>query len=140
MRLQGMRRTAWAAWLGVLALALDALVPVHAAFDMADAFAGPSHAAARSLAWQVLALAVGHQPAGRPDGDAGGDHHRHHQSHHANCAVCSAAGTLAGFAAAGGVLLPAPQPIEVSALRASAAEELRRAPVAAYRSRAPPIG
>jgi hypothetical protein len=138
MRLRELRRAAWAAWLGVLALVLDALVPVHAAFDLADAFAAPSHGAARSLAWHVLALAVGHE---EPDGQPGGDHHHHrHHSHHTTCAVCSAAGTLAGFAAAAAFLLPAPHSIGVSTLLASAAEEPRRTPAAAYRSRAPPLG
>ncbi|HEY1260441.1 MAG TPA: DUF2946 family protein [Stellaceae bacterium] len=139
MTLRGLRRAAWAVWLGVAAFALNALVPIHAAFDLADALAAPSHATARSLAWHMLALAVGHD---EPDTDADGDHHHHHHhpNHHNDCAVCSAAGTLAGFAATAAFLLPIPHPLEVSALLVTAVEAPDRAPAAAYRSRAPPLG
>ena len=52
-----------AAWLGVIALGLNALVPVHLAFDLAAALAPGHHAAADTgggLDRQLLALASGH--------------------------------------------------------------------------------
>ena len=43
MRMRMWRGRNWAARLGLLALVLNALVPVHLAFDLAEAFEVPGH-------------------------------------------------------------------------------------------------
>jgi Protein of unknown function (DUF2946) len=128
-------RFRWGAWLGLVALALNALVPVHIAFDVADALSPPSGQAsgrAHGLEWRVLAFLTGHSDAaGKPD--------RHDKRHHVDCAVCSSLGTLAGFAPAAAVVLPLPAASAPVIVAAAPAEEPVRAPAAAYLSRAPPL-
>ena len=132
-----LRLGAIAAWLGVIALSLDALVPIHLAFDLAHAFEAATHredssAAERDFSWRLLALVTGHQDA---DGKADG----HSKHHHADCAVCSSLGTLAGFAPAAAAPLSVPIRVETPILLAAIASEPPAAPATAYRSRAPPI-
>lgn len=122
-----------AAWLGVLALVLDALVPIHLAFDLAETLgADRAPIAATDPTRQLLAEFVGHES--RPD-KPDRDHHHHH-----DCAVCAAAGMLGAFTAPPPVAHPPPtlttQPLLLAALRAV----LPGACPSAYRSRAPPIG
>lgn len=124
-----------AAWLGILALLLDALVPIHLAFDLVgaldasdthhadDAHVGPSH--------ELLAKLVGHKSH---PGEPGGDHHGR-----ADCAVCAATSVLAAFAAPPPAILPAPAAPQPVAL-ATRHTILSGAPPASYRSRAPPFG
>ena len=132
------RRRSWsrlAAWLGVIALGLNALVPIHFAFDLADALEPAHHAPAEySLDRQILALLSGHQ--------ADNDHHHHHHhgqpgSPHA-CPVCAAAATLAALALPTLAALPPPA---AAALRLAPRPMVAAAPAilaAAYLSRAPP--
>ncbi len=136
MSLRMLRRYAWAVWLGVIALGIDALVPIHAALDLAEAIGASrpgARAADRSLEWRLFALAAGH----RDDADKanGGDDRRHQ-----TCAVCSALGALAGFAPAAAVRLAVPASVEapVNLVEIAAAPAGPRP--AAYRSRAPPLG
>ena len=63
-----LRLGAIAAWLGVIALSLDALVPIHLAFDLAHAFQTATHRedsspAGHDFSWRLLALVTGHQDA-----------------------------------------------------------------------------
>ncbi len=133
-----LRLGAIAAWLGVVALGFNALVPIHLAFDLAHTFAtgGPRRgisAGEHNLEWRVWALVTGHdEPEGKPGGHDG-------PHHHADCAVCSSLGTLAGFAPAAIVPLPVPIRVEAPILLAAIASEPPAAPAVAYRSRAPPI-
>ena len=109
MRARKWRGTVWAAWLGLLALALNSFVPIHIAFDLAEALASAhhrsahTHADAASTDRHLLALLVGHR-------HAGGKLHDHGKGHGAACPVCSALGALAGFAAPAATLLAAPAP------------------------------
>jgi len=130
-----LRVGAIAAWLGVIALGFNALVPIHLAFDLAHALAPDRHgedaAADHDFVRCLLTLVVGHHDE---DEDRSPSHKQHH---HADCAVCGAIGALAGFAPAAAVLLAAPilvyappPTVEVGAPHI--------APLAAYRSRAPP--
>lgn len=141
MRPNRLRLGAIAAWFGVIALSLDALVPIHLAFDLAHAVEHRSHRqdsgiAEHDLSSCLLALVTGHHDEDARPGDGTKDHGKHH---HADCAVCGSLATLAGFAPASAVLLAVPIHIDVPMLRA-AAETARRADcTAAYRSRAPPI-
>ena len=68
-----LRLGAIAAWLGVIALSLDALVPIHLAFDLAHTFETGTHREASSPAehdfsWRLLALVTGHQDADESGG------------------------------------------------------------------------
>ena len=122
----------WAAQLGLLALALNALVPIHLAFDIAEDFEAPhcsAHAEADNAERRLLALLSGHRDAeGKPE---------EHGKHHA-CPVCSAIGSLAAITppapAALSLPLPAGLPAAHSVIRAK-----RVGAPAAYRSRAPPL-
>src|SRR5215470_19809031 len=124
----------WAAWLGLLALALNATLPVHLAYDLAVAF-GPTHAAPAHTT-QPLAGHEGHDR-----------HHHHHNDqpaqpahdHDKACQFCAAAVTLAGFAPASVAVLPTP-PASALALVAPATSQFAlKATPSAYRSRAPPV-
>ena len=76
-----LRLGAIAAWLGVIALSLDALVPIHLAFDLAHAFETATHRedsspAEHDFSWRLLALVTGHTRT--LDGKAG-SHVKHHR-------------------------------------------------------------
>ena len=132
MRLNKLRRNTWAARLGVVALVLNALVPVHLAFDLADALAPAAYRGA-GLESRLLAKLTGHAaPAHQHDHD--GDQHRP-----PDCPVCSSLAALGGFTPAAPPLLS--QPAALAADPVALPPEERRAgtAVAAYRSRAPPV-
>jgi hypothetical protein len=130
------QRRAIAAWVAMLALLLNALVPIHLSFDLVDALnarhalgghviVGPSH--------ELLAQLVGHQR--HPD-QHGRDHH-----HRTDCAVCNAASTLAGFASPPPpAMLPAPNTAAQPVVLAIGRADFSGASPAPYRSRAPPLG
>ena len=85
----------WAAWAGVLALALNALVPIHLAFDLAEELA-PAHRSTtepetHGVEWRVLAALIGHNVHDADDSD---DHGKHHD---ATCPVIAAFGALTGL-------------------------------------------
>jgi hypothetical protein len=128
----------WAAWLGLLALAVNALVPVHLAFDLAEALAPARHSAneeAGGAERHLLALLSGHREAESPANDHG--KHRHGHPDHHGCPVCSAFGALTGLALPTPVLLPAADANGLAAaLPATEIEPAGTAP--GYRSRAPP--
>jgi Protein of unknown function (DUF2946) len=137
MRARKWRGTVWAAWLGLLALALNSLVPIHVAFDLAEALGPAHHRSAHTYAdaagadRHLLALLVGHR-------HSGGKSHDHGKGHGTACPVCSALGALTGLASPAPVVLPAPDGIGLAA----ALPIVRSKPVATstgYRSRAPPI-
>jgi Protein of unknown function (DUF2946) len=138
MRPDRPRLGAIAAWLGMIALGLNALVPVHLAFDLAHGLGPGEHhegmcAGGRYLEWPWLALLSGHlHAAGKSD-----RHGKHH--HGAACPVCGSLGTLAGFAPTAGAALPVPVPIAAAIPVAATAGEPDSAPLAGYRARAPPL-
>jgi hypothetical protein len=132
MRVRNWRGKFWAARLGLLALVLNALVPVHLAFDLAEAFEPAhrcgAHAEVGDAERSLLALLSGHRDA---DGQSD-EHHKHHA-----CPVCSALGSLAGLAAPSPTALPVPLPTGLRATLSVIEGESFGTP-AAYRSRAPP--
>ena len=122
----------WAARLGLFALALNALVPIHLAFDIAEALEAQqcrAHAHVDSPERQLLALLIGHRHA---NGKA-----EEHSKHHA-CPVCSALGALAGFVPPASTGFVAPAPADLPAAHFLVQTERFGTP-AAYRSRAPPL-
>ena len=124
-----------AAWLGVIALGLNALVPIHLAFDLAHALmpdryedAAPDHDFVQCL----LTLVIGHHD------DA--DQPRGHKDHHHDCAVFGAIGTLAGFApAAAAAQLAIPAVAYGPVFPPSDLGASHSGPFTAYHSRAPPL-
>jgi hypothetical protein len=137
MKSGGLQGRAWATWLGLLALALNALVPVHLAFDLAEALgAAPGQhgmpAAAHSAEWRLLALLMGHRA-----GDGRSDHPD--KDHGAVCPVYGARGTLAGCALTAPPVLSIPVAIVIATAPPVIEHEVPATPVAAYRSRAPPV-
>jgi hypothetical protein len=132
MRLWQDRGFVWAAPLGLVALALNALVPVHLAFDLADALARNSRVPAehRGVEWRLLALLTGHHDAPAKPDDQGRDHRT-------ACPVCTSLGALAGFAPVAPVAIPAHPPAAMPQALPALASAPADAP-AAYRSRAPP--
>ena len=133
MRSRQWRGRIWAARLGLLALALNALVPIHLAFDLAEAFEPANqcgaHAEASGAERRLLALLSGHpETGGTPD---------EHGKHHA-CPVCSALGALAGFAPPAPTALSVLSPVGLPTAYFVTQVERAGAP-AAYRSRAPPV-
>jgi len=127
----------WAAWLGLLALAINALVPVHLAFDLAEALAPARHSAdgeAGSAERHLLALLSGHREADSP----AQEHGRHGHPDHHGCPVCSAFGALTGLTLPTPVLLPIADATGLTAALPATEIEPAGTPVG-YRSRAPPI-
>lgn len=90
--------------LGLFALAINLLVPIHVVFDLAESIQTPQQievaSKTRSLEWRVFALLTGHH-LDRADSSHGG------QGNDPLCPVCSAAGTLAAFVSVAGPALPA---------------------------------
>lgn len=131
MQMRTWRGRIWAARLGLLALTVNALVPVHLAFDLAEAIETQqcsAHVDADAGARRLLAWLSGHH-------EADGKSHEHHK-HHA-CPVCSTLNALAGFALAAPPALSFPTPAGLPAAPFVIQAERTAAP-AAYRSRAPP--
>jgi hypothetical protein len=129
-----------AAWLGICALILNALVPIHLAFDLADALnnehpdhvghVGQHHHGSRH---GVLAALVGHR---HTDGKSEGQGH----GHHIDCAVCGTLGALGGFAPASAIIVPVPTLFDALPVLEATPGEIRRISHATYCSRAPPEG
>jgi hypothetical protein len=132
MRMRAWRGRIWAVRLGLLALAFNALVPIHLAFDVAEALEGPqcsAHAAVDNAERGLLALLIGHQHA---NGKA--DEHSKHRA----CPICSGLGALAAFVPPASTALSTPTPPDLPTTHFLVQTERFGAP-AAYRSRAPPL-
>ena len=131
-----LRSSAIAAWLGVIALGLNALVPIHLAFDLAHTLApnrSEDAAGDHDLVRCLLTLVIGHH-----DDDA--DQTPEHKDHHHDCAVCGAIGTFAAFApAAAAAQLAVPIVIYAPALPPTDLGTPHSTPFTAYHSRAPPL-
>jgi hypothetical protein len=125
------------AWLGVIALGLNALVPIHIACDIAHALAPARHGDAaiahRDFVGCLLTLLSGHHN----EKESKSSPHSGHGNH--DCPVCGAIATLSGFAPATAAALVAPVVGYLALLLPAPAAVSYIAPLAAYRSRAPPI-
>lgn len=126
----------WAARAGILALALNALLPIHLAFDLAEHLAPARHSSAdtehRTVEWRVLAALIGHDAHDADDTD---DHGHHHD---ATCPVIAAFGALTGLVTT--TVPTIAQPIAIATVDPPVPDAIQSAdtPSAAYRSRAPP--
>jgi hypothetical protein len=129
------RRNSWAAWLALAALALNALLPIHLALDLGEVCRPAGRAAPETrgtgLEWRLIALATGHDAGdGKPDAD----------DHRPACPAFGAIGAFGGYAGVAAPALPIPTTTMAPPLFAAIAAAPSRAPTAAYRSRAPPLG
>lgn len=136
-----LRLTAIAARLGLIALAFNALVPIHLVFGLAIDSGRSAECGryvevengGRDAGWQLLALLTGHL-----DGSSHGDP-RHGAHSPAQSAVCSGIATLAGFVPAASAVLPLPIRLEQAQIPLPLAETPRQQTrLVRYRSRAPP--
>src|SRR5271154_6848487 len=89
------RNTGLGVWLGILAVAVNALLPIHIAKDIVHAAGHMRMAALEAQGIDVAAAPGPHQHHGQP---AGSDHH-----HDGGCLICSGLS-----AAAVATTLPAP--------------------------------
>jgi len=135
MRQSKRLRSAFAAWLGIVALAIQALIPalLAAEIEIADREHGAS----------VFTLcAFGHVHLATTHDEPGGSNTPQHDGKlGAACPICIALIASPAFTAPAPVALPLPL---ASAIAAPAPIDAQEAPVrfatSAYRSRAPPIG
>lgn len=119
-----------AAWLGILALSLNLLIPIHLILDLGDV--RDDEPSSPIQADNFLAALVGHREGG---GELPGGDHRH-----VNCAVCGTLAALTGIAPTAGIALPMPG-VTPAIVRAPAGIGYPTpAPPPPYRSRAPPLG
>jgi Protein of unknown function (DUF2946) len=124
----------WTALAGILALALNALVPIHLAFDLGEDLAPAHHPVRHNLEWRVLAKLIGHEADDAADHDSD---HSHHQD--ATCPVIAAFGALTGLVTASLPTLAQPIAVAIVDLPMPTIDRPTFASVVAYRSRAPPL-
>jgi hypothetical protein len=127
VRLRRLRKCGAAAWLGLIALAIQTLLPIHLAFALAQPASAHSHAEHAAY----LARHAAHQH----DAPAPASHH------HQLCPIC-----VSAHAGASAIALPAeppaaPLPSAANRLGAPESDTLALPAIAAaaYRSRAPPV-
>jgi hypothetical protein len=131
LRLRSFRHIGFAAWLGLVALAINAYVPVHLAYDVSSAIsaAADEHGSDHH---------AGHAHHHHDDGEAPGGDHPSHPAGHRDCQVCITvyAGGSVGLLA----VLDAPRPTAAAPWIDAALAGAER-PIecpASYVSRAPP--
>ena len=135
MRPRKRPRIAFAAWLGIIALAIQALIPALLAAEIE--IAGNEHGAS------VFTLcAFGHLHVATTRDEPGGtDTPQHDEELGAPCPICIALIASPAFTAPPQVALPLPLANAVAALAPIDGQEAPvRLAATAYRSRAPPIG
>jgi hypothetical protein len=140
MRPMRLKVRAIAAWFGLIAFGLNALVPVHLVFGRAAQFVDArecGHYEGKAIAWRdpgwwALALLTGQDETRDPS-------HSHKGLHPAASVVCGIVSTLADAMPAAAAVLPLPLRFVACRLSPVMAESAPSAPIpAAYRSRAPP--
>lgn len=127
-------KMAMAAWLGVITLGFNALVPIHLAFDLAHSLTADDHddhGGDHDFVRCLLTLVIGHHE----DEDQTPSHKGHH---HEGCAVCASIASLAGLAPAAAMFLAGPVLVYGATPELIDRAAPRTAPLTAYHSRAPP--
>ena len=130
-------RVRWTARAGILALALNALVPIHLAFDLGEELAPAHHGSAtepehHSVEWRVIAALIGHDAHDADDTDEHGHHHE------ATCPVIAAFGALTGLITTTPTTIAQPIAVARVDLPPPTVDQPVDPPAVAYRSRAPP--
>lgn len=133
MRPRKRTRIAFAAWLGIVALAIQALIPALLAAEIE--IAGKEHGAS------VFTLcAFGHVHVGTTGDDQDGTP-QHDEGLGAPCPICIALIASPAFTAPPQAALPLPPASAIAALAPTDGQEAPvRLAITAYHSRAPPIG
>jgi hypothetical protein len=134
--MQGRRkRSTVAAWLGLVALAIQAVLPLLVAVEISLAAGAGENSVFELCEYGHVHAAAPHEADGAP----GKSHHRD-GGDGAICPICIALHAGPVFTAPAILALPLPTVREI----ATALPEMRRSPrlvaLVAYRSRAPPIG
>jgi len=135
MRPRKRPRIAFAAWLGIVALAIQALIPALLAGEIE--IAGREHGAG------VFTLcAFGHLHVAATHDEPGGTNTPQQDDERgAACPICIALIASPAFTAPAPVALPLPLASPIAALAPSDGQEApARFAATAYRSRAPPVG
>ncbi len=134
MRLRGLKQNAFAGWLAMLALSIQALIPALLAAEI-------SLAQPDSGGNLFTYCAFGHLHAAAPHEEgSGSSHHSGDDGDGALCPICLALLASPEFAPASGVIVPIPAGTSLDVVLA-AGSSVPVAPIAtAYRSRAPPLG
>jgi hypothetical protein len=127
-----------AAWLGVVALSLNALFPIRYAFGLAADLANARECGHTQVgapisdpAWHVLALLTGQDEPADPSST-------HKGWHPTFGALSGFAASPSGFSPPAAIALPLPAPAD-TAIAITIFDHPTQAFPAAYRSRAPPI-
>jgi hypothetical protein len=128
------KRFALAAWLGVLALGIQALIPVFLAaeIELAAAQGGKS-------VFSLCAFGHLHSVAHRPDGPSRAPIDDDTEQG-AVCPICIALQASVPFTAPAQIALPLPADRPLDVVVATLAATAEKIVTAAYRSRAPPLG
>jgi hypothetical protein len=135
MRWKRRQRNAVAAWLGLFALGLQALVPLLVAAEITVAGKAGDHS--------VFELCLFGHPHGAAPSDAAGapgSADQHHTDHGDLCPICIALHASPLFTAPAAAPLPLPALEDVAPVLTPRHGALRLLALAAYRSRAPPNG
>lgn len=128
------KRIAVAAWLAIVALGIQALIPSLLAAEIQ--LAGTE---GRGSLFTLCAFGHLHQTADH-DGDNGSGTPQHDEGIGAACPICIALLASPPFTAPALIVLPLPAGDPVDGLVAAARQGRLTLTIAAYRSRAPPIG
>ena len=126
------KRIALAAWLGLLALAVQALIPVLLAAEI--------EIAARERGKSVFTLCVfGHLHVAQHSGDGKAPLPTGDDDRGTVCPICIALQAAPPFTAPPQIALPLPATLPLDAVTADARPAQKTVAAAAYRSRAPPL-
>ncbi len=131
MKLRRKRHHRLAAWLGLLALAVQVCLPLLIAAEIRAATA-----AAPSLSLALAAVPICHAADEQTSGPGTGQPPDRHDR--AGCPICTALAASLAFTAAVAPALPVPQGCAIALRVAASAPALSPRFAAAYRSRAPP--
>jgi hypothetical protein len=130
MAAKGLKRFRIAAWLGLVALGIQALIPALLAVEIRMARAEGGHA--------VVALCIHGQAVSRHDADGPSHAPGSDENGSAVCPICVALQASPAFTAPAPVILPLPAIHYVATAVVVPQPAVRSVTAAAYRSRAPP--
>jgi Protein of unknown function (DUF2946) len=126
------RIAAFAAWLGMIALAVQALIPVLVAAEIQIAATEPGKSV-------FTFCAFGHLHVAQPAADGSPSTPTGDEDQGSVCPICVALQAAPPFTAPGQIALPVPVALPVTIVIADALPAAKIVATAAYRSRAPPL-
>jgi hypothetical protein len=126
------KRIAFAAWIGLLALAVQSLIPVLLAAEIELA----AHQPGKSV---FTLCPFGHIHVAEPSADGKAPDSKDHEDHGTICPICVALQAAPPFTAPPQIALPLPMALPVDIAVAELHPAAQTVATAAYRSRAPPL-